>query len=725
MKVNFHLNLALLGRVALVTGKADEGGRRSHCIPRGHCERMDNLHSTEPVERNISARNDSKDKTSGDLSENSATRASLTDVRQTPLAASRHLFEDLLDTLHEFVILLDANGSIRALWSSNCDHIRQIEAGLLGRALKDVLDEKTYFRLSGLLEGAISLGQAGESKYLKAIADKVREISIRVVPIGPAAGSPASICVLARQIGDLSTPTGDSLGPETAHEARSAENLEKIQGLLSQAEELANIGSWEFDVENNTVTWSEHFYRMLGLKPEKGPLPYGRGIQMIHPDDRERAVRDADALSKHGHPFDNELRFVTAAGELRIFHSRAVGITDETARVVFVRGMSRDITERKAAEERLRESEALLAQAEQIANCGSYEFDLATRKPTLSEQLRHIYGLGPDSEWNEQMHWERLHPTDRSRARRIFAGAIAECKPYEYVARYIEPDGGMKVHLTRGIPIPGADGKTARVIGFVQDITKQQQAEEELRRLSQQLMCTRDQDRRHVARELHESAGQSLAALKMTLGRLREALPGKNERARDLLESATELAEGAIREVRTVSYLMHPPLLDEAGLAPALRWYANGFSQRSGIAVSVEVPDDFGRQSQEIETTIFRIVQEALTNVHRYSACRTAQISLRREDGQILAEIRDDGCGLAVPSVDPSRQTAPGVGIAGMRERVQQLNGFFELESAPGRGTTVRAILPECTQLTERLGNRAKATASEGKQRRRAKQARS
>jgi PAS domain S-box-containing protein len=686
---------------------------------------MDNLHSTEPARRNLSAQNDTEDQTVGHLSENSATRASLVDPRQIHLAASRHIFEDLLDTLHEFVILLDANGSIQALWSANCDHVRKIEPGLLGRPLKDVLDKKTYFRLRRLLERAVSLGQAGESQYLKAIAGKVREISIRVMPIGHAAGGPASICVLARRIGDLSTPTGGSPRPETAQEAGSAKSLEKIQGLLSQAEELANIGSWEFDVENNTVTWSEHFYRMLGLKPEKGPLPHDRGIQMIHPDDRERAILDAEALSKHGHPFDNELRFVTATGKLRIFHSRAVGITDETARVVLIRGMSRDITERKAAEERLRESEALLAQAEQIANCGSYEFDLATRKPTLSEQLRHIYGLGPDSEWNEQMHWERLHPTDRSRARRIFAGAIAGCKPYEYVARYIEPDGGVRVHLTRGIPIPGADGKTARVIGFVQDITKQQQAEEELRRLSQQLMCTRDQDRRNVARELHESAGQSLAALKMTLGRLREALPGKNGRARDLVGSATELAEAAIREVRTVSYLMHPPLLDEAGLAPALRWYAKGFSERSGIAVSVEVPDDFGRQSQEIETTVFRIVQEALTNVHRYSASGTAQISLTREDGQVLAEIRDEGCGLAVPSVAPSRQTAPGVGIAGMRERVQQLNGFFELESVPGRGTTVRAILPECPQLTERLDHRAKATASEGKQRRRSNQAKS
>jgi PAS domain S-box-containing protein len=233
------------------------------------------------------------------------------------------------------------------------------------------------------------------------------------------------------------------------------------------------------------------------------------------------------------------------------------------------------------------------------------------------------------------------------------------------------------------------------MVTVVRDITERKEAEEDLRQLSQQLLRTRDAERRQMARELHETAGQSLAALKMTLGRLRDALPEDDETARDLVETSVELAEDAVREVRVVSYLMHPPMLDEGGLGLALPWYARGFSERSGVKTDVEIADDFGRYPQEIETTIFRVVQEALTNVHRYSGSRTVAIRLAREDGQIRAEVQDEGCGLVLPTPATGWDAPPlGVGVAGMRERVKQLQGVFEIESAPGRGTTVRAILP-------------------------------
>jgi PAS domain S-box-containing protein len=352
----------------------------------------------------------------------------------------------------------------------------------------------------------------------------------------------------------------------------------------------------------------------------------------------------------------------------------------------------RDLTEEKAAERRLQESQTLLAQAEQIANLGSWEFDVATRKVTWSEQLYHLFGLCPWEPAAEHIYWNNLHPGDQIRVRGITEEAIRECKEFTFVARYRLPTGEYRVHSTRGVPVRGVDGKTARVIGIIQDITDQAKVEADLHRLSRELMRARDEERRHMARELHESAGQSLAALKMTLGNLREALPQKNSLANSLLQACVDLTNEAVREVRTISYLMHPPMLDEAGLSSALRWYARGFAERSQIQVELDVPDQFGRQPQEIETTVFRIVQEALTNVHRYSGSKTACIRLWQNGAEICAQIEDRGCGLAHPLGD--RGEPNGVGIAGMRERVHQLNGIFEIESVPGRGTTVRVVLP-------------------------------
>lgn len=240
-----------------------------------------------------------------------------------------------------------------------------------------------------------------------------------------------------------------------------------------------------------------------------------------------------------------------------------------------------------------------------------------------------------------------------------------------------------ELHPTSAVPV-GAQKNVGR---------SQSTAEQELHRLTQRLMRVRDDERRALARELHQSAGQSLAALKMVLGNLREALPKRNRHALSLLETCYQLTEDTVREIRTVSYLMHPPMLDEAGLPLAIRWYAREFSARSKIDVTVGIPEDFGRLPRELETAIFRLIQESLTNAYRYSGSRNARILLAHCGPCIRVEVSDSGCGLP-RSVLADTHSTVGVGIAGMRERVHELNGTFEIESAPRRGTTVRALLP-------------------------------
>jgi len=508
---------------------------------------------------------------------------------------------------------------------------------------------------------------------------RIRTFYTRAVPVADAEGRVTGIVGLS----------------EDVTERKEAEDrVRRNEMLLTQAEELADLGSWEYDVPSKTLTWSAQFYRMLGFDLSVKPISRGESNTVIHPDDLERAVRDLEEIESTGNPVENELRFVTSKGQVRIFHSRAVAIKDKAGHVICIRGMSQDITERRREEERVRLSAALLAQAEHMANLGTWEFDLKTERTSLSKSLLRLYGIDCSAEFTEDWYWEQVHPSDRRRARTLANRGWRNGKPFVYMVRFRRPNSRMRVHFVRGIPILGPKGRPIGSIGVVQDITDQRRVVQDLRRLSQEVMRTRDQERREAARALHESAGQSLAALKMTLSRLKRATTNGEEKVQELWKAAIELTEAAVREVRTVSYLMHPPLLDEAGLAAALRWYVTGFTDRSGIDVSLEVDDHVGRQSEEIETTVFRMVQEALTNVHRYSGSRRAWIRIMRGNGRIRAEVRDEGRGLGVDSRALTKVAPLGVGISGMRERVEQLGGTFQLESSPGQGTTLRATLP-------------------------------
>jgi signal transduction histidine kinase len=211
---------------------------------------------------------------------------------------------------------------------------------------------------------------------------------------------------------------------------------------------------------------------------------------------------------------------------------------------------------------------------------------------------------------------------------------------------------------------------------------------EELRQLTGRLMQFQDDERRRIARELHDSVGQSLAALIMNLNTVGTDIERLSQTAKAVSDSVA-LAQEMNKEVRTVSYLLHPPLLDEAGLASALRWYVEGFCQRSRIKVELDLPEDFGRLPQDWEIAVFRTVQECLTNIHRYSGSPLARIRLARSDSQICLEVQDKGIGITPEKLREITQAGtPGIGIRGMRERMRQLGGQLEIHS-DGHGTTV------------------------------------
>jgi signal transduction histidine kinase len=212
----------------------------------------------------------------------------------------------------------------------------------------------------------------------------------------------------------------------------------------------------------------------------------------------------------------------------------------------------------------------------------------------------------------------------------------------------------------------------------------------QIRELTGKLFKLQDDERRRIARELHDSTGQMLTAMKMNLDRLKSKATKSDYK--DLIAETISINDDLTSQLRTMSYLLHPPLLDEIGLPSAIQWYTKGFAQRSGIKVNAEIVADLGRLPNDMELAIFRFVQEALTNIHRHSGSRTADIRIVRQDDRIHVEVVDSGNGIA-PEKLRGDHVIQGIGIMGIQERVRQLGGAVEIKSSSS-GTTITANLP-------------------------------
>jgi two-component system, NarL family, sensor kinase len=215
-----------------------------------------------------------------------------------------------------------------------------------------------------------------------------------------------------------------------------------------------------------------------------------------------------------------------------------------------------------------------------------------------------------------------------------------------------------------------------------------------LEKLTQRLLKLQDEERRRIARNLHDVTGQTLAALKMAVAELEQRVQ-PDSCALNVLSEIDALAEQALQEIRTTSYLLHPPLLDEVGFSAAAEWYVEGFAKRSGISTKLDLVKDRERLPLAIETALFRVLQESLTNVHRYSGSSEVSIRFQRQTEAAILEVADRGCGISAEVLQRLSEGCAeiGVGLAGMRERLRELNGNLEINS-DGFGTSLRAIVP-------------------------------
>ena len=301
-----------------------------------------------------------------------------------------------------------------------------------------------------------------------------------------------------------------------------------------------------------------------------------------------------------------------------------------------------------------------------------------------------------------------VHPDDKIQAMADWMRCVESGADYEAEYRLRSKDGTYRWFRARAVPIRD-DGKIAKWYGTCSDIHDSKLLEQsirdnatelekmvdnrtdELRRLSVRLMTLQDQERRRIARDLHDGLGQELAVAKMVLDKM--LLQKGAQPPDEAWAQASSIIDRAIQQVRTMSHLLHPPLLDEVGLLSALAWYTDGLTKRSGIETSLDVqPRDFPRLTSELETAIFRIVQEALTNVFRHSEAHRVWITLTRKNGSISVAVRDDGKGIGKKIVE-LRPDSVGVGIGGMKQRAKELGGELKLTNLEP-GTLVEIEIP-------------------------------
>jgi PAS domain S-box-containing protein len=365
---------------------------------------------------------------------------------------------------------------------------------------------------------------------------------------------------------------------------------------------------------------------------------------------------------------------------------------DEVFIMKSVTGQLGQFIVRKRAEEALRESEARFRTMADHAAVMIWVLDEAQHPIFLNRRSLDFAGLPPEeavARWREL-----LHPDDAEGLRAIIKPAWQARQPFEAEYRVRRSDGEYRWLANQAVPRLAPDGTFLGYIGSAIDITEHRRAEEELHRLSARLLQLQDEERRRVARDLHDVTAQDLFALTINLARLQHLVPSTVRAVQELLADTRALGDQSLRELRTLSYVLHPPVLDEIGLASALEWYVDGFRRRSGIDVALAISGETGRLPEDVETALFRIVQEGLTNIHRHSGSGTASITLTRASDAICLRIEDQGRGLAVErTAAADARPSPGVGIPGMRERVRQLGGRLEIVSN-GRGTTVTATVP-------------------------------
>jgi PAS domain S-box-containing protein len=638
-----------------------------------------------------------------------------------------------------------------------------------------------------------------------------------------------------RWISAVNTPTLDAKGiangwvavvVDITERKRAEEVLRRSEAQLAEAQRLARLGSWQWDPETDTVTWSEELYRMAGLDPNQPAVSYKEHSKLYTAESWERLRTAVEEALRTGTPYELDLEMVRTDGTRLWLHARGEVQRDTTGRIVQLRGTVQDITERKLAEtelarvndrlrlamesgksvgwdrevksgrdflfgdlrsiygipsdvfdgrvedfrrylhpedgasvlgavdeamrakkpyqaefrilrpdgtvrwiaakgkfhyspdgepermlgmavditerklmeESLRESEERLRLAIQAGKMYAFEWDATTDVIIRSEEVTHFPGLtGQAIRLSKQQLSASVHPEDRT----IFESSIAELTPEspntQISFRLLRPDGSVCWLQRTGRAFFDEQGRMVRMIGMVTDVTERKLAEEALSRVSGRLIEAQDQERRHIARELHDDIGQKLALLAVKLQLFTGITPDSEAQLRSRLEPLIEGISEITSDVRALSHRLHTSKLELLGLVGTMRSFCRELAEQRRVEIDFTHGDVPMFLPSQVSLCLYRVLQEGLTNAVKHSGVRHFEVHLERVSNELELTIRDPGVGF-----DPGMAMyTEGLGLISMRERISNVKGTISIISKPQGGTEIKVRVPVAARTEE------------------------